>query len=274
MTQKDTILLQVYMYVQNGWPNNITSSELLPYFRRWQELNSQAGCVLLGSRLVMPLAARKYMLDILHASHPGITRMNALARSYLWWPGLDMEIENKAKHCDACQANQRNPAKAPLHPWVWPKRPWARLHIDFAGPFLNKMFLVTVDAMSKWLDVKPMNCATSASTIAHLTTLFSIHGLPEFKQFLAQNGIYHITSAPYHPSTNGLAERAVQTFKIAMKKSGSSNLEYNLSKFLFQYRITPHATTGETPSKLLMGRQLRSQLNLVHPYLQQHVEDA
>ena len=133
-----------------------------------------------------------------------------------------------------------------------------------------------------------MNCATSASTIAHLTTLFSIHGLPEtlvsdngsvfiskkFKQFLAQNGIYHITSAPYHPSTNGLAERAVQTFKIAMKKSGSSNLEYNLSKFLFQYRITPHATTGETPSKLLMGRQLRSQLNLVHPNLQQHVEDA
>ena len=88
------------------------------------------------------------MLDILQASHPGITRMNAIARSSLWWPGLDMEIENKAKHCDACQANQRNPAKAPLHPWVWPKRPWARLHIDFAGPFLNKMFLVTVDAMS------------------------------------------------------------------------------------------------------------------------------
>ena len=96
----------------------------------------------------------------------------------------------------------------------------------------------------------------------------------EFKQFLAQNGIYHITSAPYHPSTNALAERPVQTFKNAMKKSGSSNLEYNLSKFLFQYRITPHATTGETPSKILMGRQLRSQLNLVHPNLQQHVEDA
>ena len=75
--------------------------------------------------------------------------MKALARSYFWWPGIDKEIELTAKSCSGSQLTQREPSTVPVHPWEWPSLPWQRIHIDFAGPFLNSMFLVVVDAHSR-----------------------------------------------------------------------------------------------------------------------------
>ena len=72
--------------------------------------------------------------------------MKAIARSYIWWSGIDKDIENLAKSCVPCLENKSQPAAAPLHPWIWPTTSWKRIHINFAGPFLDKMFLVVVDA--------------------------------------------------------------------------------------------------------------------------------
>ena len=97
--------------------------------------------------------------------HPGISKMKALARTVAWWPGIDKDIESRVKECSPCQENQNRPAQAPLHPWEWPRIPWTRLHIDYAGPFMGKMFLVLVDAASKLLGIEMVDRATSASTI-------------------------------------------------------------------------------------------------------------
>ena len=70
--------------------------------------------------------------------------------------------------------------------------------------------------------------------------------------------IVHVKSSPYHPSTNGLAERAVQTFKAGIKKLIDSTLESKLSHFLFCYRLTPQTTTGQSPAELLLGRRIKS----------------
>ena len=66
----------------------------------------------------------------------------------------------------------------------------------------------------------------------------------EFQEFVKRNNIRHIRTAPYHPSSNGQVERLVQTFKESMKKSSSESLETRVTRFLFNYRITPHSTTG------------------------------
>ena len=98
---------------------------------------------------------------------------------------------------------------------------------------MGKMFFIAVDAHSKWPEVYDMSDTTSTKTIAILRHLFAAHGLPEqlvfdngpqfvsdeFVQFTKKNGIKHICCAPYHPSSNGAAERFVQTFKQAMKAS-------------------------------------------------------
>ena len=74
--------------------------------------------------------------------------MKGIARGVMWWPGLDTDIENQVKSSQKCQVNQKAPASVPLQPWEWPTQPWTRLHIDYAGPLMGKMFLVVVDAHS------------------------------------------------------------------------------------------------------------------------------
>ena len=278
-TDTDPVLSHVRRNLLSGWVKS-DDPELRPYQSRASELSVQDGCVLWGSRVVIPKKGREAVIALLHEQHPGITRIKRLARGYIWWPGMDQELEVAVKVCDQCQQHQKSPAKAPMHPWEWPERPWARIHIDYAGPFRGKMILVMVDSHSKWMEALVVNSATSNATIQKLQALFATHGLPEvlvsdngtaftseeFSAFMRRNGIRHLTSAPYHPASNGLAERAVQTLKDALRKdTGEVSLDSQIQEFLFRYRITPHSTTGIPPAELLLGRRPRSRLDLLQP---------
>ena len=131
-----------------------------------------------------------------------------------------------------------------------------------------------------------MPSITSTQTIENLRIVFANHGLPqkvvtdngssftseEFRTIMSHNGIMHVTTAPYHPSSNGLAERAVQTFKQGLRRTSGSFLQERLSKFLFTYRLTPQSTTGVTPSSLLMGHRIRSRLDALFPSVTSRVE--
>ena len=94
----------------------------------------------------------------------------------------------------------------------------------------------------------------------------------EFEDFLTINGIKHWKSSPYHPSSNGLAEKAVQIIKHGLKKMKEGSLNDRLARFLFDYCITPHSTTGVSPSELLMGRRLKSRFDLLKPNIATKVE--
>ena len=85
-----------------------------------------------------PLKERATVVDELHATHPGICRMKALARSYVWWPKMDADLEQKVRQCSPCQENRKSRPEAPLHPWEWPHKPWVCLHLDYAGLFNEK----------------------------------------------------------------------------------------------------------------------------------------
>ena len=81
-----------------------------------------------------------------------------------------------------------------------------------------------------------------------------------------------LTSAPYHPASNGLAERAVQIVKKGLKKIVQGNIRTRLAKVLFAYRLTPQTTTGVSPAELLLGRRPRSRLDLLKPHTADRVE--
>ena len=150
------------------------------------------------------------------------------------------------------------------------------------------MFLIIIDSHSKWLEVLPVKAATSSETIGRLCQLFSTFGLPdkivsdngsvftsrEFADFMASNGISHVKVPPYHPSSNGLAERVVKIFKRNMERQTTGTLKTKLARFLFNYRTPPHSTTTTSPAQLFMGRKLKACLDLLHPDLQKKVESS
>ena len=277
-TEKDPLLARVCHFIQSGWTQLKPEPDLQPFYNRRNELSVVDGCILWGSRVVVPVPGRQLVLKQLHVTHPGISRMKGLARSYVWWPGIDKAMEEQVRNCVKCQESCPLPTKAPLHPWELPSKPWARIHIDHAGPYLGKLYLLIIDAHSKWIEAFIVTSTSAESTITKLRQVFAQHGLPEqlvsdngagftsqeFKDFTQWNGIRHILTSPYHPSSNGLAEKAVQTFKSGLSKL-SGPIEERISTFLFRYRITPHTTTGLSPAELLVGRRLRSQLDLLHP---------
>ena len=86
----------------------------------------------------------------------------------------------------------------------------------------------------------------------------------EFQEFVKAHGIRHTLTLPYHPLSNGMAERCVQTFKQGISRL-EDTIENRITKFLFNYHITPQCSTGLSLAELLMGRQLCCNLMLVHP---------
>ena len=106
--------------------------------------------------------------------------MKSFARGYEWWPGMDGGIEKVSKSCEACHQAKQGPAKAPLNPWPWPSRPWQRVHLDFAGPFLGKSFLLEVDTHSKWGKVFEMTSTILLlKPLAFCGNYFEAYGLPQ-----------------------------------------------------------------------------------------------
>ena len=177
-TRVDPALSKVIHCLRHGWPANLPDL-LKPYFNRRDELSMEEGCVLWGMRVVVPKKLQSAVLTMLHEGHVGMVKMKMIARSYVWWPGIDKSIEDLVKSCKSCQVVQKAPEAAPLHPWIWPCKPWVRVHIDFAGPFLGKSFLVAVDAYSKWPEIIEMSSTSAAQTITVLRQIFITHGIPE-----------------------------------------------------------------------------------------------
>jgi len=99
--------------VTYGWPKSI-SDYLKPYKDRYTDLTVEQGCVILGYKVVIPSKSRKQILDELHSTHLGIVKIKALARSYVWWPKIDVHVENVVKSCNYCMQLRQDPKKSEL----------------------------------------------------------------------------------------------------------------------------------------------------------------
>ncbi|XP_055715629.1 uncharacterized protein K02A2.6-like [Phlebotomus papatasi] len=280
-SQNSPVLQEVARYITGGWPssrNSIQSREVSKFFRIRDALSLIKGCVFYRERLVIPEAFRVKILKQLHQAHPGMARMKSLARGYVFWPGMDEDIERLVRNCQECATASKTPVKSHLSSWPLSSCPWQRIHVDYAK-YKNEYFLLIVDAYSKWPEIFRTPSMTTAVTIAKLRECFARFGLPEilvsdngtqfasdeFSDFCKRNGINHIRTAPYSPASNGQCERFVDTLKRSLEKQKSLSIEVALQHFLANYRVTPNENSpeGKSPSEVIFSRKVRTVFDLL-----------
>lgn len=275
-TEIDEVLSRVVKYTVEGWPNKV-DDKFNRYFAKRVSLSVESGCLFYGERIMIPEALKVDILRLMHEGHLGIVRMKSLARRYVYWLGIDSDIENWCQSCEPCQTQEPRGSGIKTEKWPESESPFERVHLDFFF-FKKDVFMILVDSFSKFFDVNLMNKTDAGSVIGKLRTLFAYFGLPKtivsdngppfnskkFETFCTANGIRFRNSPIYHPQSNGLAERGVQTVKMALRKFlvderyRNMSTQYKIDNFLFKYRNTPSTTTNKYPSELIFNYRPRT----------------
>lgn len=273
-TQSDKILTQIYQYVQNGWPNKAKEE-----FKNY--LATEDNCVYYGNNLIIPSELRTEVLKVLHENHAGIVKMKMIARSYVWWPKIHKDIESFTTSCLICQKTQNVKKEVVETKWLEATYPFERIHLDFFH-FKNRNFLIIVDSFSKYVEIIILKTYTADIVIEKLRKFFSVYGLckvlvsdngppfnsSKFLAFCKANDIDCLKSPPYHPQSNGLAERNVQTAKKALIRfcldSGDKKMEYLVDKYLMNSRHTPTTTMKRTPSELVFSYKQKTKIDIIN----------
>ena len=287
-TREDKVYGKLLSAVRSG---NLDSNDpdMKPFVSILDGLHIENDVICYGSRVVVPTKQQERLLSELHMTHMGIVKMKLVARAYFWWPRINKQIEEVAKSCEGCRRYMKKPAPAPLCPWPYARRPMERVHIDYCE-FRTKVLLIMIDAYTKYIWVHIMTADTTAmKTLAILygwfcenngfpTTLVSDNGPQftsnEFAEKMSKWGIKHILTPPYHPASNGLAEKAVGIIKGKLKKMGSPStpleLHVNIHYILRVYRATPHTSTGQTPFQLMAS----AKVPMMFPQLQRSQQQS
>lgn len=263
-------------FIRKGWPNKDKIYPQLREFYRFREsLEEQNGCVFYGDRIFIPLRLRPTILQKLHKEHQGMVRAKQIARSTFWWPKIDQDIEELVRNCDICQTYGAHRKQSPLSSWPCTTFPMERLHMDHFF-FKNKTFLILVDDFSNWIEISPQSCVDTENVLTSLRKFCSIFGLPEtlvtdnggafiskeFNNFCKANSMVHVTTPPYHPQSNGLAERGVGIVKENLEKflndpnKKAVSLEKQIQNFLFTTHNTP--TKFGTPCQRIFNYKPRT----------------
>jgi hypothetical protein len=277
-TMDDEEYQQLRRIILEGFPKH--RGELPESSRRYwsvrQHLSIDDDLIVCGCRLLIPMAMRREVLQKLHESHQGSVRTKQRARSVVYWPGIDNDIENVILSCKKCQDLLPANCKEPIITKPKPARPFQEVAGDFCC-YGGKNYLILVDCFSDWPDIIPMGRdTTTAKLVSALRQSFCRTGVPDvvwsdqgpqfmskqFQEFAKLWGFRHATSTPRYPQSNGKAEATVKSMKklIRTSWSGQSMDDDALVRALLQYRNTPSRKDGMSPALKLYGRPIQDTL--------------
>ena len=240
----------------------------------WDELsliksNDQSALLVWGSRIIVPDAARRKILDLLHVPHAGIHKTRKAAQSLYYFPGINAAIKQITESCEFCLERSASQQKEPLIKTV-AKAPMEQVSLDLFE-LAGKHYLIMVDRYSGFPFVYRLKSLTTKAVTNVLTSWFQDWGWPkrarsdggpqfrsEFKQFCDDNNIIHELSSPYHSESNGHAEIFVKSMKSLLAKCEKKGENFRTA--LSEWRNVPRTSGKLSPAQLFLGRRQRGLL--------------
>ena len=133
-------------------------------------LSTENGCVFYDTRVIIPSTLHNHILKLLHLGHFGMQQMKQLARSTVYWPRIDFDIEDLCRKCTSCDQFQNKPTKPSIHLWMMPEKPWSRLHLDHAINFLGRNWLVLIELIPSSHNIHVSRVPSLVQTTRHCTS--------------------------------------------------------------------------------------------------------
>ena len=275
-TQKDWKLCAVRAAIRSGYWN---TDSVKDYKQVRHEITiDDKNCILLrGSRIILPTSLQARAVKLAHEGHQGQAKTTALLRECVWFPALGTLVKEEVNKCIACQATSQPNPPEPLQSMPMPSHAWNEIKIDFCGPFPSGHYvLVVIDVYSRYPEIEIIKSTAAQKVIPKLDIIFARHGVPEkvttdngppfngkeFQIYMRQLGIEYHSSTPLWPQGNAEVESFNKPLEKAIRTAHIEERPWQqeLSKFLLNYRSTPHSTTKVPPAEMLFNRQIRGKL--------------
>ena len=268
--ENNLLLQSIASRVRSGKWNNCSKAEAK--FSKYKEhLTIEEGILYKDNLPYIPPVYQKQVLDKIHEVHSGVAAMQELVKKSAWWPGITNDVKLFVQKCAECTLKKPRIVDN-THKWK-DCDPWERLHMDWLYSSTHGEVLIIADAGSGWLEAFQCKDRASSTVIECLREIFSRFGVPtllvsdnakefvsvQLSHWLQSQGCTQMHSPPYSPRSNGLAERAVQTIKNAIKfydPSMGCTFKNYLQRLLMHHRNSSTAK-GQTPAMKLMKRSIR-----------------
>jgi len=236
------------------------------------------------SFIVVPYSWRSEVLKQCHdgaaGGHLGVDKTLSKVRQRYYWPGMRDDIRDYCATCSVC-AQHKSPKqkrRAKLQ-GITAGEAGELVALDILGPLTkteegNAYILVIGDHFTKWIEAVPLpNIEAITVARALLDNFICRFGVPRvllsdqgrqfesalFKELCVILGIKKTRTSPYHPQCNGMVERYNRTLcqmLAAYVDNKPENWDQYLSLTSMAYRASEHTSSGFTPNKLMLGREV------------------
>jgi transposase InsO family protein len=268
------------------WPQLEEKGGLL--MRKW--LHPRTG-ELQWHQLIPPPGRRDAIICQAHGGmsggHLGMRKTMAQVSKRAYWPGWREDVRICLRRCQVCARYLRgHPPRQGKLQSMNVGAPLECIGIDITGPHPvsstgYRYILTIVDHFTRWAEAYPIR-NQNATTVANVLVkeFVSRFGCPRqilsdqgpcFEAILFQDlcrllGVDKLRTSPYKPSTNGAVERFHRTLNSMLAKVVSQNQkdwDRHLPFVLAAYRASESESTGFTPNRLFLSRELCLPIDLV-----------